>query len=87
MINPPLQVNKMFIEQVEKCLRANFHPNTMEYIRDLMRNKDTCVIALIIFNGTKTKNPKTMYRFSSCVFYSIIENCVCIFYLFFQYKK
>ena len=53
IINPTLQVNKVFIEKVKKLLRANFHPNTMEYIRDIIINKDTCVIALIMFYDIK----------------------------------
>ena len=55
MINPTLHVNKVFIEQVEKCLRATFHPNTTEIIRHVMRKKDKCVIALIMFYESKTK--------------------------------
>ena len=53
MINPPLHVNKVFREQVEKFLRATFHENTMENIRGVMKNKDTCVIALITFYEIK----------------------------------
>ena len=47
----------MLIEQVEKCLRSTFHQNNMEGIRSVMRKKDTCVIALIIFYETKINNP------------------------------
>ena len=56
MINPSLHINKVFREQVEKCLRATFHPNTMEIIRNFTRKKDTCIIAIIIFYESKTKN-------------------------------
>ena len=45
----------MFREQVEKWLGDKFHPNTMENIRDVMRKKDTWVIALIMFHETETK--------------------------------
>ena len=55
MIKPTLHVNKLFREQVEKLLRATFHPNAMENIRYVMRQKDTYVIALIIFFERKTK--------------------------------
>ena len=53
MINPSLQVNKVFIEQVENFLNDTFHENTMENIRDVLRKKNTCVIALIIFMRIK----------------------------------
>ena len=45
----------MFIEQVEKLLRATFHENKMENIRDVMKNKDKCVISLIMFYVSKGK--------------------------------
>ena len=55
MINPTISVNKVFREQVENFLRATFHQNTTEIIRNMIRKKDTCVIALIIFMGVKQK--------------------------------
>ena len=33
MINPTLHVNKVFREQVEKCLRATFNENAMKNIK------------------------------------------------------
>ena len=35
MINPSFQIDKVFIEQIEKCLKSTFHENTMETIIDL----------------------------------------------------
>ena len=58
MINPSLHINKVFREQVEKFLRATFHENKMENIRDVMKKKDTCVIVLMLFYDNKGKNPK-----------------------------
>ena len=43
MINPSLHFNKVFIEQVEKCLSATFNENTMETIKDCLIKKNTCV--------------------------------------------
>ena len=60
VINPTLQVNKVFREKFEQFLGATFHPNTMENIIDVMRNRDTCVIALIMSYESKTKNPNKM---------------------------
>ena len=48
MINPSLQVNKVFRKKVQKCLNYEFHEETMVPIRDFMKNKNKCVIALII---------------------------------------
>ena len=33
MINTSLKCNKVFMEQVEKCLSVSFHENTMEIIK------------------------------------------------------
>ena len=55
MINPTLQVDKVFRDKVEKCLRDTFHQNNMEGIRNVIRKKDTCGISLVIFYETKTK--------------------------------
>ena len=60
MINPTLQVNTVFREQVKKCLRATFHPSIMEDMRNFMIKKDTCVIALTIFNDSKKKSNKSV---------------------------
>ena len=87
MINPSLHVKKVFIKQVEKCLNATFHETTMENIRDFLKNKNTCVITLIMFYGDNGVKPKQMYRVLSCVLYSIIDNYFCIDYLLCQSKS
>ena len=86
MVNLALQVNMVFREQVKKILRTKFNQNTMEGIKNVMRKKDTCFISLIMFYSSKTINPIKLYRLLSCVFYSVIENCVCIEYLCCQSK-
>ena len=46
-----------------------------------MREKDTCVIAIVILYETKTKNPTKVYRVLSCVLYSVMYNYVWIDFL------
>ena len=58
----------------------------MKNIIDVMRKKDTCVIALVMFYESKTKNPIKFYRVLSFVLYYIIENYFCINYLCCQSK-
>ena len=48
----------MFREQVQKFLKATFNEKTMEPIGDVMKNKDTYVIALIIYMRIKEQNQK-----------------------------
>ena len=59
----------------------------MKDIKHLWGKKDTCVIVLVIFNETKTKNPTKVYRVLSFVLYSVIENYVCIDYICCHSKK
>ena len=77
----------MFREQVEKFLRDPFHKNKMENVRYIMKNKDTRIIALIMFYKSKGKNPIKVYIVLSCVLYYLIDNYVCIDYLSCQIKK
>ena len=55
IINPSIHINKVFREQVGKFLRATFHDNTIENIKYVMKKKNTCVIALMVFYGSKGK--------------------------------
>ena len=58
MINPSFHINRVFREQFEKFLSATFHVNKMKTIICCLKNKNTCVIALIMFydnNGVKPK--------------------------------
>ena len=43
-------------KKIEEFLRATFNQNTMENLRDVTRNEDTCVIALIMFYEIKKPN-------------------------------
>ena len=71
----------MFIEKIEKWLKAKFNENTMEAIRYVMKNKGTCVIELIMFYDNKETKQKKVYRVLICVLYSLIYNHVWIDYL------
>ena len=79
-IKPSLQFNKVFIEQVIKYLIDTFHENTMEIIKDFLRNNNTCVVALImIYDMNRVK--QKVCRVLSCVLRSLIYNYVCIDFL------
>ena len=53
MINHTLHVNKVFIEQVKKTLRATFHQNMMVGIQNDMIKEDTCAISIMMFIDIK----------------------------------
>ena len=53
MINPELNINKSFREQVDKCMNTIFGPITQPHIRPTLPPKKTRVLAILIFNGTR----------------------------------
>ena len=84
MINPSLNCTKLFRLQVEKCLIVSFNSRAMETVRYYIKNKNTCVMALIMIDENNGGNAKTVYRVLSCVVYYLINNYVCIDYLLCQ---
>ena len=84
IINPSLNCNKVLRIQVRKFLSLSFAARTMETIKDCLRKKNTCVMALIIIYENNGEIPKQLYRVLYCVVYYPIDNYVCIDYLLFQ---
>ena len=80
MVKPTLNVNKVFIEQVEKFLKEKFHPSTTSGIINVMKS-NTRDISLVMFYENRTTNPKKVLRVLSCVLYYVIDNYVYIDYL------
>ena len=58
MINPSLNCKKLFIEQVEKFLIVLFTSSKMETIRDFLKKKNKCVMALITIYENNGEIPK-----------------------------
>ena len=58
MINPSLNFSKLFRVQVENFWSVSFTSMTMETIQDCFRNKNTCVMELIIINENNRRNAK-----------------------------
>ena len=58
----------------------------MKTIKYCLMKKNTCVMALIMIYENIGEIPKQLYRVLSCVFYSQIENYVCIDYLSYKLK-
>ena len=84
MINPSLNINRIFIEQVEKCLCCSFSTKTMKTIRDCLLNDNKYDMVLIMIYENSGKYIIKLYRVLSCVVHTLIENYVCIDYLLCQ---
>ena len=86
MINPYLHIDKMFKTQVEKCLGCSFSIETMQSIKNYLKKKNISVMEIIIIYETVGISIKHLFRVLSCVFYTLIDNYICIDYLLFQSK-
>ena len=62
MVNPSLHFNKLFREKVGNFSSASFHKKTMETIKGCLKNKNICVISLIIFYENNGLKPKKCIR-------------------------
>ena len=87
MLNPILNKNKPFKEQVKACLSNTFGADTNKHINKTLMNTDTRVLALVVHYELGNTNPKKMFKVLSCVIYEIIDRYVCIDYLGTEIKK
>ena len=60
-INPKLNINKAFIEQVDKCMNNTFVPITQIFIRETSPKNKTRVSAVLMFYETR-KVPKKLSK-------------------------
>ena len=58
----------------------------METIRGCLKNNNTCVIALMMFDENNIVKPKKVHRVLSCIIHYLLKNYVCIGYLSCQSK-
>ena len=87
MLNPHLNKNKAFKYQVKTCLSNTFGADTNKHINKTLMNRDTRVLALVVFYEHGTFNPRKIIIVLSCVIYTIIDRYVCIDYLGTEAKK
>ena len=80
-MNPNLNRNKSFIEQVKVCLKNTYGTSTNAHIGKILFKDNTRVLALVVFYENREKNTGKMFRVLSSVIYTIISKYVCIDYL------
>ena len=78
MLNPRLNKNKSFKDQLKTCLSNTFVADTNKHINKTLMKRDTRVLALVVFYEQGAFNPRKMFRVLSCVIYTIIDRYVCI---------
>ena len=62
IINPSLSINRVFREQVQKCLGFYFFINTMKTIRYCLLKNNTSVMAIILIYENSGKYIGKVYR-------------------------
>ena len=87
MLNPHLNMNKYFNDQVKTCLSNTFGADTNRHINKTLMNRYTRVLVLVVFYELGTFNPGKMFKVLSCVIYTIIDRYVCIDSLGTETKK
>ena len=70
-----------------KYINDTFGALTQPFIRNTMKNKNTCALELVILYETGHKNATETFRVLSCLIYTIIENYVFIDYIYCLSKK
>ena len=65
MNNPGFNGKKFFREKVEKCMYTTFGSITQPFIKYTLAEKNTSVVALILFYDTRADNPKKTFRVMS----------------------
>ena len=79
-----MNVNKVFIYQVEKYMYDTFGEITQHFIKATLSKENTSVFTLIMFYETGEENHRKYFKVLSCVIYTVIKNYVCIDYLAFK---
>ena len=86
MFNPTLYTNKVFRELVKACFKNTFGTDINKHINKKLQ-KNTRVLALVVFYELGNTTPMKMFKVLSFVIYTIIDRYVCIDYLGTDIKK
>ena len=81
MMNPNLNSNRSFKDQVKVCLKNTFGPDTNTHIAKTLSKNNTRALALVIFYESGRKIIRKLFRVLSCGIYNTIDKYVCIDYL------
>ena len=68
-------------------MNYTFGTITQNFIKNVMKNNNTCVLLLVMFYETRRKNETKYFIELICFIYTIIYNCVYIDYLACQSNK
>ena len=66
MMNPNLNKNKAFIEQVKACLKNIFGTSTNAHIGKILLKENTIVLALVMFYDNRKKYKEDVQSVDLC---------------------
>ena len=75
-MNPNLNMNKVFREQVKVCLKKIFGPYTNIHIGKILLNKNTIVLTLVMFYENKKKFKENVQSVELCNIYNYKKLCL-----------
>ena len=81
IMNPTLNRNRAFKDQVKVCLNHTFGTDTNSHISKTLHKLNTRVLALVIFYESGKTIIRKLFIVLSCVINTIIDKYVCIDYL------
>ena len=80
-MDPTLNRNRPFKDQVKVCLKHTFGPDTNSRFSKILQKSNTRVLALVIFYYSGEKIIRKLFRVLSGVIYTTIDKYVCVDYL------
>ena len=81
IMNPTLNRNRAFKDQVKVCLKHTFGPDNNSHISKSLQKPNTRVLSLVIFYESGKTIIRKLFRVFICVIYTITNKYVCIDYL------
>ena len=70
-MNPNVNMNKVFRDQVKVCMKTTFSTSTMTQISKILLKPNTRVLEFVMFFENRKKYAKKMFRVLICVIYKI----------------
>ena len=76
MMNPNLNMNKVFREQMKVCLKTTFSTSTMTQISKILLKPNTRVLSLVMFYDNRKKCKENIQSVELCIIYNYKQLCL-----------
>ena len=76
MMNPNLNMNKVFRKQVKVCMKTTFSTSTMTQISKILLKPNIRVLALVMFFENRKKSKENSHSVELCNIYNYKKLCL-----------